>query len=64
MSFGHEPLAITPDGRGIASWWASVEAADGQTIDDLEGIFLVTFDPDGRCTDFREWWNSRVGPRR
>jgi hypothetical protein len=21
VQFGHEPLAITPDGRGIARWW-------------------------------------------
>jgi hypothetical protein len=28
-----------------------------------EGIFLVTLDEDGRCTDFREWWNSRTSPR-
>jgi ketosteroid isomerase-like protein len=60
VSFGHETLAITSDGRGIARWWASVESADGQTVEDLEGIFLVTLAADGRCTDFREWWNSRT----
>jgi hypothetical protein len=62
VSFGHEPLAITPDGRGVARWWASVETADGAEIEDLEGIFLVTFGPDGRCADFREWWNTRTRP--
>lgn len=62
VRFGHEPLAITLDGRGIARWWASVETADEATIEDLEGIFLVTFGPNGRCTDFREWWNTRMRP--
>ena len=23
IQFGHEPLAITPDGRGMARWWVS-----------------------------------------
>jgi hypothetical protein len=24
-----------------------------------EGIFLVTLDDDGRCREFREWWNEQ-----
>lgn len=58
IQFGHEPLAITPDGRGIARWWVSTDEPDG-TVEEDEGIFLVTLDADGRCTEFREWWNSR-----
>ena len=27
-----------------------------------EGIFLVTLDAEGRCTEFRNWWNSRSRP--
>jgi hypothetical protein len=57
VQFGHEVLAITPDGRGIARWWVSFDVP-GEGID-LEGIFLVTLDEAGRCTDFREWWNTR-----
>ena len=61
IQFGHEPLAITPDGRGIARWWVSIRSPDN-TIEEDDGIFLVTLDADGRCTDFREWWNSRSRP--
>jgi ketosteroid isomerase-like protein len=61
VSFGHEPLAITPDGRGVARWWVSFRVPDGGT-DEYEGIFLVTLDADGRCTEFREWFNSRSLP--
>jgi hypothetical protein len=61
IHFGHEPLAVTPDGRGIARWWVSTRGLD-KTIEDNEGICLVTLDADGRCTDFREWWNSRSRP--
>jgi hypothetical protein len=60
VQFGHEVLAITPDGRGIARWWVSFDVP-GAGID-LEGIFLVTLDEAGRCTDFREWWNDRSRP--
>jgi ketosteroid isomerase-like protein len=59
IAFRHEPLAVTPDGRGI-SWWAvafDVPATDGHV--ELEGIFLVTLNDECRCTEFREWWNER-----
>ena len=61
IEFGHEPLAITPDGRGIARWWVSTREPDGP-IEEDEGIFLVTLDGHGKCTEFREWWNSRERP--
>jgi hypothetical protein len=59
VRFGHESLAITPDGRGLARWWVSLDIAGGAVVE-LEGIFLVTLDDAGLCTDFREWWNDRV----
>ncbi len=62
IQFGHEPLAVTPDGRGIARWWVSTEDPDTGVIGENEGIFLVTLDGEGLCTEFREWWNSRMRP--
>ena len=62
VRFGHEPLAITPDGRGLARWWVSMQVPTDATVDEDEGIFLVTLDESGRCTDFREWWSSRSQP--
>ena len=62
VRFGHEPLAITPDGRGIARWWVSMDVPAEGTVEEYEGIFLVTLDVEGRCTDFREWWNSSSRP--
>jgi ketosteroid isomerase-like protein len=62
VQFGHEPLAITPDGRGIARWWVSMHVPAEGAIEEDEGIFLVTLDAEGRCTEFREWWNSRSRP--
>jgi hypothetical protein len=62
VRFGHELLGVTPDGRGLARWWVSMEVPAQQTSDELEGIFLVTLDDAGRCTDFREWFNHRSRP--
>jgi hypothetical protein len=62
VHFGHEPLAITPDGRGIARWWVSMHIPTEGTTEEDEGIFLVTLGPDGRCQDFREWWTGRARP--
>jgi hypothetical protein len=62
VRFGHEPLAVTPDGRGIARWWVSLDAPGEGTVYELEGIFLVTLDDQGLCTDFREWFNDRSRP--
>ena len=64
VSFGHEPLAITPDGRGIARWWVSIKVRGENTIEENEGTFLVALDEHGKCTEFREWWNSRTRPAR
>jgi hypothetical protein len=62
IHFGHDVLAITPDERGIARWWVSLRVKGEGAIEENEGIFLVTLAADGRCTDFREWWNSRTRP--
>ncbi len=62
VRFGHEPLAITPDGRGLARWWASMRIAPPGAESEMEGIFLVSLGVDGRCTEFREWWNTRPDP--
>lgn len=59
VRFGYEQLALTDDGRGVSRWWVSYRVAEDAAIEENEGVFLVTLDPDGRCTEFREWWNSR-----
>ena len=62
IRFGHELLAMTPDGRGVARWWVSLHApAEGANVE-IEGIFLVTLNADGLCTDFREWFNADSRP--
>jgi hypothetical protein len=60
VAFEHEPLAVTPDGvRGIGWWGVSFDVPALGTTERLEGIFMVTLDGEGRCSEFREWWNVR-----
>jgi hypothetical protein len=63
VRFGHEPLAVTADGRGLARWWVSMDVPAADTVEEDEGIFLVTLDDGAKCTEFREWWNGRSRPR-
>ena len=58
IHFGSEMLAMTDDGRGIARWWASMNAMPSGTPMRMEGVFLITLGEDGRCRLFREWWNE------
>lgn len=61
ISFGSEPLAVG-DGRGLARWWASFTVPAARLRVRLEGIFQVTLGRDGRCVEFREWFNADEQP--
>ena len=58
VRFGHEILAMADD-VGIARWWASFESVRSDTAVELDGIFVIRMDADGRCEEFREWWHLR-----
>lgn len=58
IRFGSEVLTTTEDGRGVARWWASMNAMPSGQPMRMEGVFLITLDDDGRCRLFREWWNE------
>jgi ketosteroid isomerase-like protein len=62
VAFRHEPLAVSEDGRGIAWWGVTYLVPARASRFRNEGIFLVALGPDGRCTEFREWWNERELP--
>ena len=67
-----------PDGSWEVDWRVEfvgdgVAAASGTTIylalarpgyeGEYSNVFLLRFDADGRCADFREWWMPRPQPR-
>jgi uncharacterized protein (TIGR02246 family) len=58
VRFGYEILAVADD-TGIARWWASFQSIRSGKPVELDGIFVVLMDADGRCKKFREWWHYR-----
>jgi ketosteroid isomerase-like protein len=44
---------------GIAHWSATCTSASTGVPLELDGIFVLTFAEDGRCSELREWWHLR-----
>jgi uncharacterized protein (TIGR02246 family) len=59
IEFSYEVLAITETG-GIVHWRSGFTRLTTNSAVELDGIFLVKLDADGKCTEFREWWH-RIG---
>lgn len=61
VEYTYEILAVDGD-TGIAHW--SVRArVQGETVrGEWDGILLITFAPDGRCREHREWLARRELP--
>ena len=59
IEFSYEILAIT-ETSGIAHWRSGFTRLTSNSAVELDGIFLVRLDADGKCTEFREWWH-RIG---
>jgi ketosteroid isomerase-like protein len=60
VTFDYEVIAVT-DSVGVARWLATHSySVDGKRFR-YDGIFEVALN-DGRCTSFREWWNTREEP--
>jgi hypothetical protein len=61
VRFWHEPLGVK-DNVGIARWGATfVRVPSGISVE-LDGIFVLTFDEHGKCSELREWWHRRETP--
>jgi uncharacterized protein (TIGR02246 family) len=44
----------------VARWSASLTSASTGTRVELDGVFLLTFDAGGLCSELREWWHVRT----
>jgi SnoaL-like protein len=44
---------------GVAHWSATFKAASTGARVELDGIFVLKFDADGRCSELREWWHLK-----
>jgi ketosteroid isomerase-like protein len=57
VEFSYEVLATT-ENTGIAHWHTEFTRLASNSTVELDGIFLVELDADGKCTGFREWWHK------
>lgn len=57
IRFRYEMLAVR-ENKGWARWWCSfLRVGTGREVR-IDGILQATFDEQGLCTEFREWWHS------
>ncbi len=59
VQFEHQAISVTGN-TGIAHWSATFEVAPDGTTLELDGIFVLEFDEDGKCQRLREWWHLQT----
>ena len=61
VEFRSQTIAVTGN-TGVAHWSAKFkQASTGMTVE-LDGVFVLEFDPkSGLCSTLREWWLVRGG---
>jgi hypothetical protein len=45
---------------GVARWSAKLKSASSGVNVELDGVFVLTFDDSGLCSELREWWHVRT----
>jgi hypothetical protein len=50
------------DGNRVAVEWWTTMVSEGEEVT-LPGCLLLCFEPNGRCSDLREYWNFTLGGR-
>ena len=57
----YEPYAVDGE-RAVAVGSTEYLGPDGSVAQRFHNIFLLSFDPSGRCTSFTEWFMLEPGP--
>ncbi|HEV7126482.1 MAG TPA: nuclear transport factor 2 family protein [Ktedonobacterales bacterium] len=61
-SGSYTPLALDGD-LAVANGRSRYFEADGTTLkDEFDNLFVLRFDADGRCSEFREWYMRQPKP--
>jgi ketosteroid isomerase-like protein len=58
VEYAYEPLAVEGE-LGIAHWRVVSRRDGAKERDEYDGILAITFAPDGRCVEHREWFSHR-----
>lgn len=54
-TFRHEPFAIAGDLGFVRGWTEYVEDPPKR----YDNLWVIRLEPDGRCSEFTEWWMKR-----
>ena len=60
VDFKWQLISVTGP-TAVARWSASLKSASSGTRVELDGVFILTFDGSGLCSELREWWHVRMG---
>ncbi len=58
ISVSYEVLSVSKN-VGIAQWRAAFTRLSSKEKVTLDGIFKVTLNEQGKCTEFHQWYNSK-----
>jgi ketosteroid isomerase-like protein len=61
VDFKSQVIAVNGQ-TGIARWSATLMSAASGARVELDGVFILTFDASGLCSELREWWHVRTSP--
>lgn len=59
VEFSYSILSVEPP---AVHWRATYVNRKSGVPTRFDGIFLLEFDPENRCTSFREWWHADPAP--
>ena len=58
IDFKSQVVAVNGQ-TGVAHWSATFTAVSTGARVELDGVFVLTFDSSGRCSELREWWHLK-----
>ena len=59
VDFNSSVVAVNGQ-TGVARWSAKLKSASSGVNVELNGVFVLTFDDSGLCSELREWWHVRT----
>ena len=59
VDFNSSVVAVNGQ-TGVARWSAKLKSASSGVNVELNGVFVLTFDESGLCSELREWWHVRT----
>jgi hypothetical protein len=59
VEFSSQLIAVTGQ-TAVARWSARLRSASSGVRVELDGVFILTFDPNGLCSELREWWHVKT----